>query len=540
MLKKRLQNLLADYPQDQAVKYPGGMARDPFAEQENERLSRVAGYAYDPTASEEPAPIEQYAAAPQSDIEQIPDEPNLDMPVVPEPANQLAKSQIANARTLSSAVPQEPSITASPVEEVPTPELSGYQDDLADEAYKKQLEIEQEDMRRINQLRAINMLGDAALRGVHKEPSSREDLYAALERQAKGPVAAIEARRKGITEEETLKQGKAKTKEAADTMLQSDPNSDISRAAQEWAIEKLGLPEETVKKSSYKNLQKLMDDARLEKQFKEQVASRVQQISFQKGGVSDKGTMLVFDPRTGQFRDTGVKASGDVFQVRDPLTGETQLVNRRTTETVRTVGSPEVLEEGAEFTRKNLNPNQRKAVDDLRKQALKDETIKAAREAASELDKTKSLVKANVPGSAGAVRRSLLKMFESGGRFTDQDVAQFGGSQAVLSRLERKVQEAVSGKPFTKEDQLYFSKLIEIMNRENKIAADKASRFYIDDLVKRGIPGDYAEKVVTDELIPAGTSSYSEAQERGIKRVMDSNKISRDAAIKALKKAGKL
>jgi len=71
-----------------------------------------------------------------------------------------------------------------------------------------------------------------------------------------------------------------------------------------------------------------------------------------------------------------------------------------------------------------------------------------------------------------------------------------------------------------------------LLARREDIPVEDAM-YYLDNSYK----ASEAEKAVTPKKKAKG---YSEAQERGIERVMKNNDVSRDAAVKALKKAGKL
>jgi hypothetical protein len=123
--------------------------------------------------------------------------------------------------------------------------------------------------------RAINHFGNAAFVSVGATPLNNEAELAAKDAFAKGATDKVLALRKGATENESLKQSKAKTFGDADEMQQNDPNAEISKEAVRFAIKNYKLSPDLLGKASYKNVAGLMKTAEDMKKFQETIASRM-------------------------------------------------------------------------------------------------------------------------------------------------------------------------------------------------------------------------------------------------------------------------
>lgn len=428
----------------------------------------------------------------------IPTIDTLSIPSLPEPARTPA-SEVTKAPP---AAPIERPVLLRKAQDL-------YGDELSDEAIKRA----QAARNQTNTLALFGMAGNQIASGLASRSGAQVNPESAvlseiLKRSNQG-VEDIQARR--AAKDQVVKSKAAQLDlqkaqlETNDKAAMSDPKSSISKLYREVASKrlKLDLPD-TVSASTMEKIIPLI---------KREADSA---LKFQQGGIDSAGNKLVFDPSTGEYRSSGMQAADTAFTTTDPRTGEKLILGRRLGNAgeAKVLGGKVETEEGKPFTRANLNPVQIKAIDDTREALIKDPTVKATREALAEVSKAENLIKENIPGSAGAIRRSLLKMFESGGRFTDQDVAQFGGAQDVVSKIDRLITEQATKRGLTKDDQMYLTQLLEVIKRENAVSADKAAAFFVDSLAKKGLPEDFARSQATDFLIPGKKSITPEAVEK--------------------------
>lgn len=366
-------------------------------------------------------------------------------------------------------------------------QLPGFGNDLGDQALADALAAGRSRQDKIRMFQGLTGLV-GGLTGSSGKSAFLDD----LSKSSLAQYEDLQARRKGKDQELDFAKNKINTETLfEDTKAMRDPNSLQSQvyrqAAQEFGLP--GVPEN----ANAASLEKVLP---LLKKRAADVANR-----YVKLGTAQDGSALLLDKTTGETVKTEDKLADNIFTSKDPSTGEVNLLGRRGG-ILGKIGGAKELPQGSEMSREQLNPNQRKAVDSNRADALKDPLVKSVRESLAEVSQAKNLVEKNIPGSAGAIKRSLLKMFESGGRFTDQDVQQFGGPQDHLSNLDRMITLQTTKKGLTTSDQKYLRQLLSVLERENKSKAESSSAYYVDDLVKRGLPQDFAKKEVTDFLIP--------------------------------------
>jgi hypothetical protein len=279
-----------------------------------------------------------------------------------------------------------------------------------------------------------------------------------------------------------------------------DPNSMISQIYRETAKKILPSVPDTASAKDLENVLKLKS-----------MMPKVGALDLKGYFTKDSSEPVIYDPSRNMWFKAGTNEVVEVDNVHkpyapslmtDPYTGDIGVVNRSSgaTPTVTQITSPKKMKEGEEPSFQTLTPKQREATDKTREALLNDQTIKDARQVSQTLAQTNDLIRKNIPGSGGAIKRSLAHLFEPG-RLTDQDVIDFGGSKAVLSRVDQIVQESASGKPFTKENQQYLLKLVDAMETGKQRILNTASNYYVKNLENKGVPRAVADKMLRDDLI---------------------------------------
>ncbi len=108
-----------------------------------------------------------------------------------------------------------------------------------------------------------------------------------------------------------------------------------------------------------------------------------------------------------------------------------------------------------------------------------------------------------------------------------------------------KIEEYITGLPQGAQQAEFVKRAVETVNREKDLANEQVKRWSKSHAptfkrLKEKDPESMKAMFKERGIDLDDTDSYSDVQERGIQRVMDSNKVSREQAIKALKDAGKL
>jgi len=301
--------------------------------------------------------------------------------------------------------------------------------------------------------------GIAGMAGDTVIPKSSSGVFDKLRKRAMAPVEDIEKVRKAKEAEiHTTKEQIGLTGLLEDESAMMDKDSVVSQVYRDTAS-KLGL--DIPKTATAKSLEKVLP------MLKSIVAMTLQK--FQQGKILENGNLSVFDPSKGRYIDTGIKAAKDLFQVRDPLTGETYLKNRRTGDTTETVGSPKkmtdkpVEPEQPNMTWENLNKEQRKSVDELSKEYRKEsQDIIDFESTIKGLDR---FVKENIDGTVGSIKRQLARTVgQEKGVMTDKDVAAFGGTDKIVSAIAQYAHAKVKG-GMTDTIRDNFSKIIKVANK---------------------------------------------------------------------------
>jgi hypothetical protein len=213
--------------------------------------------------------------------------------------------------------PVAPSVVPAVAPAPAAPGLQGYASGMDDAALVAAMDEQRQLQKNAMFARAMGHFGNSAVLSAGGTVRDNNAGYDAMDAYAKGATDKVLARRKGASEEEGLKQSKAKTFADADEMQQNDPNSPVSKAAQEFAV-KLGLNPEAVKKSSYANIQKLMTEKRLNDQFNESVKARLQTAGLAKSAANDiKKAEL--DLKTKKFQTPSDKQVTAITSLDDTL-----------------------------------------------------------------------------------------------------------------------------------------------------------------------------------------------------------------------------
>jgi hypothetical protein len=239
-----------------------------------------------------PAPV---ASAP-SEVAQASDlpDPNYD-PSVEEPSVQAPEQLLQNASQIGQAKAQEAQAAVTP--QAP----QGYASGMDDAALVKAQQEAGQNSKRALMMEAF--FGD------------NQSFMKALNARSNAGVDNLQARRKGASEEESLKQSKAKSFGDADEMQQNDPASPVSHAAQEFAI-KLGLNPDAVKKSSYANIQKLMTEKRLNDQFEESVKARLQSANLARDSKKEGADARSDEKTNKRFSELNNKLTSEIASSR--------------------------------------------------------------------------------------------------------------------------------------------------------------------------------------------------------------------------------
>lgn len=97
----------------------------------------------------------------------------------------------------------------------------------------------------------------------------------------------------------------------------------------------------------------------------------------------------------------------------------------------------------------------------------RDALVKDILEEQMSFDRAKSLADLNNPVTTNVFKRAMIRLSgEKGGRFSDQDVKQFGGSQALVDRIEQVTEEVLTGK-FSETNIRYYKELMRHLKKMN-------------------------------------------------------------------------
>lgn len=221
-----------------------------------------------------------------------------------------------------------PKIPEEAVEELDIPSMSsetpqykpaaieGFQADLNDQALQQAMQNQRKLQSMALLSRSANEAAKGGIEAAGGKPQDLTSLYNAMDEYAKGAPDEVLTRRKGALEEENLKQGKMESVEKQDALAKADPNSPISKAAQEFAIKKLNLPADYVQNSSFSNLEKIIGPALQKANLEESIAARKQiaQLSAAERAAAREDKKSQLDAESARKRDQFVASRLESWQ----------------------------------------------------------------------------------------------------------------------------------------------------------------------------------------------------------------------------------
>ncbi len=309
---------------------------------------------------------------------------------------------------------------------------------------------------------------------------SRKDIQ---EMQKIGDPMKNKADTQGITlGEQKVVSGKL---DASDETAKRDINSPITAAYQQAAL-KVGLPKEQVKNATAHDLEQLL---KLYKETKDREAA--ESLIPAKVQNAD-GTISYYQfGNRGTLKNTGLLAGYAPKTDLDPRTGEKnwvapgllkQMGPAHSTATAQSDEQANLLI--PEVTMQQLPKEKQDRVVTLREQFLtdtKDEraSLQAAKSITGLLDAGEAL-------DGDILRAVQTKFAKAGGEkgaMTENDVAPYGGRQAILDRLKRNVTTWATGK-MTDSDREFLRSLAGTMQRQSENELKRSTDYFSNNLYK--------------------------------------------------------
>lgn len=349
-------------------------------------------------------------------------------------------------------------------------------------------------------LRAAMMANQGIARMGNADVKPDEGALQALSKQGDIPLENFSTGLKASTETELV-----------------DPNSDISKFARERAKE--------VMKSINPNFKG--------EQFNNMSASQLEKLGFKfapqgKGGaklefntIQDESGILkriAFDPYTGEVvKDLGI--AGMPYAITtDPVTGKPQMIDRTNPNAVANVlgGKPatnnQIEQPKPKSTKdtdieylnsiRNDDPNRYKEVQKTLESVRDDKAIQEIKNAVDSIDVSREMVNKNLPGSAPMLARALLTIYESGGRFTDQDVEQMQGPSDLKAKMKRfLVKNFDSSQAVSDTDQRAQKAILDLLDRKKNEQLNKKFTPYINELTTKGLSPDFSARYLSGDRL---------------------------------------
>jgi len=250
MLKSKLQNLLADLQNNpnqapSAEGFQASMPAQPAQEDPVAKLRQMASRLGQHKANKalEVAPVSNPVEGMEQEAQpyQAPslEEIQADKQAQQESLNQMVPEE--QAPDVNQVIQQASNLGQAKAEQAAQPEMQGFNDQMNDEALAKALQQQKSDKNRNMMIGALLDSTKAGALSVGKNSSiDNSDYMKALDEQANADVGGLQMRRKGMSEEESLKQSRAKSAEDKDMLAKADPKSGISKSVREFA-KKMGL-----------------------------------------------------------------------------------------------------------------------------------------------------------------------------------------------------------------------------------------------------------------------------------------------------------
>ncbi len=123
-------------------------------------------------------------------------------------------------------------------------------------------------------------------------------------------------------------------------------------------------------------------------------------------------------------------------------------------------------------------------IEKLQQNYNKDKVVATANEGISAANMAESLLDSDTPIADAAIKRQLARLAGEVGVMTDQDVASFGGSQAVKDRLAQSVKTMSDGK-LTKANKEFMRQVISVMRKRREDQLKDRAEFYSKQGSKR-------------------------------------------------------
>lgn len=155
-------------------------------------------------------------------------------------------------------------------------------------------------------------------------------------------------------------------------------------------------------------------------------------------------------------------------------------------------------EDRALMRQQMLNQKNIQNIDKLQTNFNKDKVGMAANEGLAAANMAESLLDNDSPIADSAIKRQLARLSGEVGVMTDQDVASFGGSQAIKDKLSQSIKMMTDGK-LTKQNKDYMRKLIDTMKARREAQLVERAEFHAEQGAKRlGISKEEA----LDNILP--------------------------------------
>lgn len=271
-------------------------------------------------------------------------------------------------------------------------------------------------------------------------------------------------------------------------MLQRDPNSDISASYRE--LIKKHLPD--IDPNAFAGMSAY--DIQKAAPFLKSVMPTASSSRYTKLGVDKSGNILLLDKLTGKPIVSGHQAAEEVFQVRDPLTGEVKLVGRRGSgsEPGSRVGAPKEAPKGEaasnEDLYQSLDAKQRERLKENQDAFLKDTSNDRDAVGAAQGIKTLLVGGKKLNGDIlRAIQTQFARTAGDKGALSEADVSSYGGLQDVKSKALRAIQMGIDG-TLPESDRQFLLGLAEIMEQKSNNYINKQSEVYTNNFAQT-VPG---------------------------------------------------
>lgn len=261
-----------------------------------------------------------------------------------------------------------------------------------------------------------------------------------------------------------------------------DPVSNISEFYRSMAIKRGFKPEEVAGKSAF-------DIQAMGKMLPKPASSSKQ---FQTKNITDANgnivKTVVFDTSTGQVVNDIGTAGFAQRAIENKRTGELENYNPALGSTTGKLTQPtpqspqQAQGQVPEITKEQLPVNKQKQVDEYRKEFLADtKDDRTALQASRSIKGLLASGKALDGDILRAVQNKFARATGERGAMTEQDVAPYGGKQAVTDRIGRSMSMWATGK-IPDEDRKFLSGLADLMQKQTERDLAQRTEFFSNNL----------------------------------------------------------